>query len=142
MAMRMRPGAGHDGSGRPSGTRRRSRPEMPLEPAETMLAAIRRAEEAAAARVAAEKADGTARDNARSQAAELLAAAAARAVELAEQSRRRVRAAADADAERELAAGIARADQLLRSAREHHDQAVQDALVLVLAGEERLCSSR
>src|SRR5258708_12250684 len=65
MAMRMRPGAGHDGSGRPSGTRRRSRPEMPLEPAETMLAAIRRAEEAAAARVAAEKADGTARDNAR-----------------------------------------------------------------------------
>ena len=139
--MKTRHGVGHDGSGRPSGTRRRARTEVPLEPAETMLAAIRRAEEAAAARVAAEKANRAELDNARSQAAGLLAAATARAVELAEQSRQRVRATADANAEQELAAGTARAGQLLRSARERHDQAVQAALALVLAGEERPCSS-
>jgi len=140
--MRTPPGAGHDGSGRLPGARRRVRPQVPLEPAETTLAAIRRAEEAAAIRVAAEKANRAELDNARSQAAELLAAAMARAVELAEQSRQRVRATADAGAERELAAGAARAGQLLRSAREHHDQAVQAALALVLAGEEWPCSSR
>jgi hypothetical protein len=140
--MRIRPGAGHDGSGWPFRTRRRGRPEVPLEPAETMLAAIRRAEEAAAALVAEATADGTVRDSARSQAAEILAASAARAAELAEQSRRRARAGADADAERELAAGIARAGQLLRSAQERHDEAVQDALAVVLTGEERPCWSR
>jgi hypothetical protein len=48
----------------------------------------------------------------------------------------------DADAQRELAAGAARAGQLLRSARQHHDQAVEAALALVLTGEERPCSSR
>jgi vacuolar-type H+-ATPase subunit H len=113
-----------------------------LEPAGEMLAAIRRAEAAAAARVSAEQANEAELDDARGQAAALLTAAAARAAELAEQSRRRVRASVDADAQRELAAGAARAGQLLRSARQHHDQAVQAALALVLTGEERPCSSR
>jgi len=119
---------------------RRSPPPAPLEPAETMLAAIRGAETAATARLAAETANRAELDHARRQAAELLTAAAARAAELAEQCRRRVRASLDADAQRELAAGDARAGQLLRSARQYHEQAVQAALALVLTGEERPCS--
>ena len=95
---------------------RGARPPAPLEPAGEMLAAIRSAEAAAAARVAAEQANQAELDDARSQAAALLTAATARAAELAEQSRRRVRASVDADAQRELAAGAARAGQLLRSA--------------------------
>jgi vacuolar-type H+-ATPase subunit H len=121
---------------------RHTRPAAPLEPAEAMLAAIRSAETAAAARVAAEQENSAQLDHARSQAAELLTAATARAAKLAEQRRRRVRAGVDADAQRELAAGAARAGQLLRSARQYHDQAVQTALALVLTGEERPCSSR
>ena len=121
---------------------RDARPPEPLEPAGEMLAAIHSAEAAAAARVAAEQANRAELDDARGRAAGLLTAAAARAAELAEQRRRRVRASVDADAQRELAAGAARAGQLLRFARQHHDQAVQAALTFVLTGEERPCSSR
>jgi len=121
---------------------RGAQPPVPLEPAETVLAAIHSAEAAAAARVTAEKANRAELDHARSRADELLTAAAARAAELAEQTRRQVRAEADAGAQRELAAGAARAGQLFRFARQHHDQAVQAALTFVLTGEERPCSSR
>jgi hypothetical protein len=115
--------------------RRRTAPSSPLEPAGAAIAAIRRAEEAAAARLAEQEADRLDADTARSQAAELLAEAADRAAELAAVRRQEVRAAADAEIEREHAAGIAEVERIRRTARDRHDRAVELAVALVLSGK-------
>lgn len=138
--MRLRSSAGGDGSRRPGG-RRRAEPAVRLEPAEPLVAAIRRAEEAAAARVAAEKASSAQLDEGRRQAAGVIAAATAQAAELATARRRRVRAAADADLQREHTAADARAGQLLQAARDNRDRAVQAVIEFVITGEEPTCSS-
>jgi hypothetical protein len=138
--MRLRNNAGGDGSRRPGG-RRRAEPAVPLEPAEPLVAAIRRAEEAAATRVAAEKASSAQVDEGRRQAAGVIAAATAQAAELATARRRRVRAAADADLKREHSAADARAGQLLQVAPDNRDRAVQAIIGFVITGEEPPCSS-
>lgn len=71
---------------------RQTAPPSPLEQAEPTMAAIRRAEEAAAARLAAHQADQAEIGTARRQAEELLAAASRRARQLAERRREAVRA--------------------------------------------------
>jgi hypothetical protein len=139
--MRIRGRGGHDGSRRPVTRWRRTAPSSPLEPAGSAMAAIRRAEEAAAARLAAEKADRADVDAARRQAAGLLAEASRRAAELAAQRRQAVRAAADADIEREHAAGVAEISRIQHAAQDRHDLAVELAITLVLTGEAAPCSS-
>jgi hypothetical protein len=137
--MRLRNSAG-DGPRRPGG-RRRAEPAVPLEAAEPLVAAIRRAEQAAAARVAAETASSAQLDEGRRQAAGVIAAATAHAAALAAARRRRIRAAADADLKREHAAADARAGQLLQVARDNRDRAVQAIIGFVITGEEPPCSS-
>ena len=122
--------------------RRRPQTAAPLEPAEPTLAAIRRAEEAAAARLAAETADRTDVDAAHRQADEILAAAARRATERAAARRQAVRAALDEQAGRERAAGAARAGRLRHDALDRREEAVRLAVALVLTGEAATCSSR
>jgi hypothetical protein len=112
-----------------------------LEPAADAVAAIRRAEQSAAERLAAEQAEQGERMEARRRADALLEQASARAAELAEQHRKIVRAAAAAEAERELEAAAAEITRLQRAARDRHDLAVELAVRLVLSGEAR-CSSR
>ena len=126
----------------------RSRPRPPAAdderepvPADEAMAGIRRAEEAAAARLAAEEADQAAREDAQHRAAALLDVAGARAAELARQRRQEVRAESDAEAERERAAAAAAARRLRGVAQERHDLAVELAVAYVLTGEFR-CSSR
>lgn len=106
------------------------------------MAAIRRAEEAAAARLAAQQADQAGIDAARHQAAELLAAASRRAQQLAGQRREAVRADFDAKIQREQAAGAAEIARITQAARDSHDLAVQLAVTFVLTGEASQCSSR
>ena len=122
--------------------RRRTAPPGPLEQAEPTMAAIRRAEEAAAARLAAHQADQAEIGTARRQAEELLAAASRRARQLAERRREAVRAEFDAEIRREhedAEAAIARINQ---AARDGHDPAVRLAITFVLIGEAAQCSSR
>lgn len=122
--------------------RRRTAPPSRLEQAEPMMAAIRRAEEAAARRLAAQEADEADIDAARDQAAGLLAAAGRRAEQLAEQRRAAVRADFDARIQREQAAGAATIARIMESARRNHELAVRLAVTFVLTGEAPRCSSR
>jgi len=115
-------------------------PPAPLEPAGDVTAAIRRAEEAVAARLAAEKADQAERAAAQRRAATLLAQASERAAELAQQRRQAVRAAVDAEVEREHAAAAGETRRLQRAAQDCRDLAVERAVAFVLTGEAR-CSS-
>jgi len=114
---------------------------MPLEAATDAMAAIRRAEEAAAARVAAEETSQAAQEAARHRAAALLAEASARAAELAGRRRKEVRAAVTAEVERKDATAAAEIGRIQRAARDRHDLAVRLALAFVLTEETR-CSSR
>ena len=122
--------------------RRQTAPPSPLEQAEPTMAAIRRAEEAAARRIAAQQADRADIDAARGQAAELLAAASGRAQQLAGQRREAVRAGFGAEIQREQAAGAAETARITQAARDSHDLAVQIAVTFVLTGEAWQCSSR
>lgn len=142
-ADRARPGGSQAGPGdsRRPVTRGGRTPSAPLESAGDALAAIRRAEEAAAARLAAEEAEQAERAAAQRRAAALLAEAAARAAELAQQRRQAVRAAVNAEVEREHAAAAAEAGRLERAVQDRHDLAVQRAVAFVLTGEAR-CLSR
>lgn len=106
------------------------------------MAAIRRAEEAAAARLAAETADRADVDAARRQADEILATASRRAAERAAERRHAVRTALDEQADRERAAGAAQAGRLRHDAQDRHGLAVRLAVALVLTGEATTCSSR
>lgn len=106
------------------------------------MAAIRRAEEAAAVRLAAEKADRADVEAACRRAAGLLAEASRRAAELADQRRQAVRVAVDEQIEREQAAGAAEISRIRRAAQDHHALAVELAVTLVLTGEAAQCSSR
>lgn len=139
MRIRTRRQQGH--STRPL-PKRRSQRDAPLAPTEQTMVAIRQAEQAAAARLAAEKADQAEVDGARRKAAELLAQASRRASELAAQRREEIRAAVAADAEREHAAAAADIGRLQRAAQDYHDLAVQRAVTLVLTGEAAQCWSR
>lgn len=122
--------------------RRQTARPSPLEPVEPTMAAIRRAEEAAAARLAAQQADRADIDAARGQAAQLLAAASRRAQQVAGQRREAVRAEFDAEIQREQAAGAAEIARVTQAARDGHDLAVQLAVTFVLTGEASQCSSR
>ena len=121
---------------------RRTAPPSPLEQAEPTMAAIRRAEAAAAKRRAAQEADQADTDAARGQAAELLKEAARRAEQLAGQRREAVRVQFDAQIRREQAAGAAEVMRVIRAAQDSHDLAVQLAVTFVLTGEAARCSSR
>lgn len=114
---------------------RRTAPSSPLEPAGPTMEAIGRAEQAAAARLAAAEADRADIEAARRRAAELLAAASQRAGQLADQRRDAVRAELDAEVQREQAAGAAQIEHTRRAARSRHDRAVQLAVTFVLTGE-------
>jgi hypothetical protein len=119
----------------------RADPPTPLEPAADAIAAIRRAEEAAAARLAAEESEQAERAAAERRAAALLEQAAARAAERAEQRRQTVGATVKAEAQRELTAAAAEIARLQQAARDRHEVIVQHAVQLVLTGEAP-CSSR
>jgi len=136
--MRVHNRAGGDGSRR-LGSWRRAKPAVPLESAEPVVAAIRRAEVAAAARVAAETANNTQLDEASRRAADVIATGTAQAAELAAERRRRVRAEADAGLRREHAADTARTGQLLQVARDNRDRAVQAMIGFVITGKEPRC---
>jgi hypothetical protein len=136
--MRVRNRAGGDGSRR-LGSRRWAKPAVPLEPAEPLVAAIRRAEVAAAARVAAETANNAQLDEASRQAADVIATGTAQAAALAAERRRRLRAEADAGLRREHAAAAARTGELLQVARDNRDRAVQAIIGFVITGEELPC---
>jgi hypothetical protein len=106
------------------------------------MAAIRRAEEAATRRLAAQQADKADIDAARDQAAGLLAAAARRAEQLAGQRREAVRAEFDAHIQREQTASAAKIARVIGAAQDSHELAVQLAITFVLTGEAPQCSSR
>jgi hypothetical protein len=121
--------------------RRQTPPQSTLEQAEPTIAAIRRAEEVAAERLAAQQADQADLDAARGQAAELLEEAAQRAEHLAGQRREAVRAQFDAQIRSEQAAGAAKIRRILRAGQDSHDRAVRLAVTFVLTGEAARCSS-
>ena len=122
--------------------RRHTAPPPPMAQAEPTMAAIRRAEEAAAGRLAAQQADEAGIDAARDQAAGLLAAADRRAGQLAGQRREAVRAEYDARVQREQAAADAEFAEVARAAQDSRDLAVRLAVAFVLTGEVPPCSSR
>lgn len=122
--------------------RRHTAPTPQMEPAEPTMAAIRRAEEAAAGRLAAQQADEASIGAARDQAAGLLATADQRAEQLAGQRREAVRAEYDARIQREQATAAAELAQVARAAQDSHDLAVRLAVAFVLTGEVPRCSSR
>ena len=128
-------------SRRPAANGRQTQAAMPLEPAADAMAAIRRAEEAAAARLAAEEAEQAEQAAARRRAAELLEQASAQAAELAGHRRQAVRATMAAEVEREHAKAAVETDHLQQAVRDRHDLAVRLAVAFVLTGEAR-CSSR
>jgi hypothetical protein len=113
----------------------------PLEPAEAALSAVRRAEQAAEARLAAETANRAEILTAHRQAEELVRNAQRRAEALAEQRRQTIRAEFDALTAQEQAAGSDELDRVLKSAHEHEDAAVRRAVTFVLTGEASPCSS-
>jgi F0F1-type ATP synthase membrane subunit b/b' len=121
--------------------RRRTAPLNPLEQAEPAMAAIRRAEEAAAVLLAAHQADQAEISTARRQAEELLTAASLRARQLAERRREAIRAEFDAQMRREHEDAEAAIAQLNQAARDGHDPAVRQAVTFVLTGEAAPCSS-
>lgn len=120
---------------------RHTAPPDQLEQAEPTMEAIRRAEEAAARRLAAEQADEADIEAARAQAAELLAAAKRRAEQLAELRRDAVRAEFDARIQHERTAGDANIARTIEAAHDGHDLAVQLAVTFVLTGGAARCSS-
>jgi hypothetical protein len=114
----------------------------PLEPVGPATAAIRQAEEAAAALLAVQQADRTDIDAARSRAAELLTAADRQARQRAAARREVVCAEFNVAVQREQATADAQVARIRRTARDSHDLAVEAGIMFVLTGRADPCSSR